>query len=362
MAIARADGSTAYSVGMHQITLGREVSAQSWPVEARERIFGEVVSEGAWINSIASEPELGSPQGGGRPATKLTPDGGGRWRLNGRKVFSTLAPVLTYFVTYAAIEDGSGQVCRVAVRRGAAGLRVETTWDGVGLRASGSDDVVYEDVSVADEDILVRSKPGGTSQSLGDFSWFALLVGGANLGIAEAARNYAVRFAQERKPTGYAEPIASIPHIRQEIARIDQSLMAARALVFEVADAWDRDAVAAGRPAGGEDGGGEAAGDGYGGACGGPEYAGGWWGVVTPERAAGAVLPGCAWGVGESADRAAGVGDDRAGGAGWGIGVGWAVDQGQRPCSVDIQAAPDVTEADCRAEMEVDRWCRRRSG
>jgi len=248
MAIARADGSTAYSIGMHQITVGREVSAESWPAEVRERIFREVASEGAWINSIASEPELGSPQGGGRPATTLTPDGAGHWRLNGRKIFSTLAPVLTYFVTYAAIEDGSGEVCRVAVRRGAPGLRVETTWDGVGLRASGSDDVVYEDVPVADEDILVRSRQGGTSQSLGDFSWFALLVGGANLGIAEAARNYAVRFAQERKPTGYAEPIASIPYIRQEIARVDQSLMAARALMFEVADAWDNDPTLRGGP------------------------------------------------------------------------------------------------------------------
>ena len=136
----------------------------------------------------------------------------------------------------------------MAVRRDAPGVRIEKTWNGLGLRASGSDDTVFDNVLIPDENILIRSKLGGTSQVAGDFCWFALVISAANLGIAEAARNYAIRFVRRRQPTGYAEPIASIPYIREEIGRVDQSLMAARALLFEVASIWDNESTLRGKP------------------------------------------------------------------------------------------------------------------
>ena len=79
-AIARADGSTAYAVGMHLMTAGQEVSSQSWPAEIRERIFRSIVEDGATVNSVVTEPELGSIQGGGLPKSTFSADAAGRWR------------------------------------------------------------------------------------------------------------------------------------------------------------------------------------------------------------------------------------------------------------------------------------------
>ena len=115
--LAKGDGSTALGLAMHLMMCGTEGQARQWPEAARERIFRAVAHEGALLNNAAAETNLGSPQGGGRPETTATPDGAGRWRVSGRKTYTTAAPVLTHFVTYVAVEDGSGEVGRIAIHR-----------------------------------------------------------------------------------------------------------------------------------------------------------------------------------------------------------------------------------------------------
>ena len=239
IALAKADMPLAFACGMHLMSVGSERSSLSWPEPIRERIFRSVVTDGALVNQVATEPELGSPQGGGRPMTQLTPDGPGRWRINGRKSFTTLAPGLTWFNTYCALEDGSGLLARVAVHRDSPGLRIEETWDVVGLRSTGSHDVWYENVPVTDDDFLVRQDPARAGQRHGDFAWFALLVSAASLGVAEAARDYTVEFCRNRRPGGAPAPIASIPTVRSAVGEIDLRLIASRALLLETAMAWD---------------------------------------------------------------------------------------------------------------------------
>ena len=238
-ALAKADMALAFAIGMHLMSVGAERANRVWPEQLRERIFRSVVEEGALCNQVATEPDLGSPQGGGRPQTALTPDGPGRWRLNGHKTFTTLAPALTWFLTYAAIEDGSGMLARIAVHQDSPGLRIEETWDVVGLRSTGSHDVWFEDVAVGEDDILIRQEPSRAGQRHGDFAWFALLVSASSLGVAEAARDYTVEFCRTRQPSGAPAPIASIPTVRAGVGEIDLRLIAARALLHETASAWD---------------------------------------------------------------------------------------------------------------------------
>ena len=239
LALAKGDGSTAIGLAMHLMLCGGEGQARNWPESARARIFDAVVRDGALINNAAAEPELGSPQGGGRPRSTVTPDGPGRWRLSGHKTFTTLAPALTYFDAYVAVEDGSGDTARVAVHRDLPGVRVEQTWDALGMRASGSDDVHFDGVAVSEDDFLSRSSPGSRREATQN-AWFPILVGATSLGIAEAARDHAVRFARERQPLGDAAPIASIPHVREQIGRIDATVMAARALLLQAAEDWEQ--------------------------------------------------------------------------------------------------------------------------
>ena len=238
-ALAKVDMPLAFACGMHLMSVGSERSNHTWPEPLRDRIFRSVVAEGALCNQVATEPEMGSPQGGGRPQTTLTPDGPGSWRINGRKSFTTLAPALTWFLTYCAIDDGSGMLARVAVHRDSPGLRIEETWDVVGLRSTGSHDVWFEDVAVTDEEFLVRQDPSKAGQRHGDFAWFALLVSAASLGVAEAARDYTVEFARNRRPGGAPGVIGSLPTVRAQIGEIDLRIMSARALLHETASAWD---------------------------------------------------------------------------------------------------------------------------
>lgn len=247
IALGRGDGSTALSVGMHHMVIGTEASAKRWPDAVRERVFRAAATEGALVNAIASEPELGSPRGGGRPATTLTPDGDG-WRLDGRKNFSTLSPALTYAVVLAALEDGSGGTARVVVRCDLPGVRIEETWNSMAMRSTGSHDMVFEGVRLTDADFASK-RDGNEPTTPSREAWFPLLVSAANLGVAYAARDYAVHFAQHRQPTGAPAPIAKIPHVREDVARMESALLTARTMLMIAAEDYEAHADDPGLPA-----------------------------------------------------------------------------------------------------------------
>ena len=143
----------------------------------------------------------------------------------------------------------SGDVGRFAVPRDRPGIRIDETWDAIGMRATGSHDVYFEDVPVEESDLLSRrSITGGGSAAKPRIedartgqggAWFPLLVGAANLGVAEAARDYAIRFARERQPTGAPAPIAQIPSVRERIGRMESMLMNARTVLLATTEDWD---------------------------------------------------------------------------------------------------------------------------
>ena len=238
--IGTGDGSTALSVGMHHMVIGTESIAEKWPDPIRRRLFSEVVSQGVLLNNIASEPDLGSPQGGGRPSTALTPDNNGGWYLDGRKTWSTLAPELTYAITFAAVEDESGDIARVLQLMSAEGISIEETWDSMSMRSTGSHDIIFKNVKVRNEDFLFRSNPKyPANDPIGGAAWFPLMTSAANLGVANAARNYALDFAKNRKPTGAPDTISKIPYVREQIGRLESKLIASKRNLFSFAEDWE---------------------------------------------------------------------------------------------------------------------------
>jgi alkylation response protein AidB-like acyl-CoA dehydrogenase len=210
---------------------GHQREARSW-AESWYECFCREAAKGALFNSIASEPEMGSPSRGGLPGTTAvsTADGTG-WLVNGRKTWSTGGKHLTHLLVRANIEGEGGVVLVTGEMPGIEWL--ETWSDSLSLRASDSHDVIFHDVLIPRDYVVERS--GGRSVPN---IWFPMIMSAIYLGTAVAARNSVIQFALERVPTALGKPIATLPKIQRQIGEIDVALQAARSLLMAVAAEW----------------------------------------------------------------------------------------------------------------------------
>lgn len=233
--LARGSGAVALGTTMHLGIVGGLAESRSWPPDLLQRFFTEVVRQGALINSAASEPELGSPSRGGAFQTTAVREDGS-WRINGRKTWTTLSPRLAYAQVQVTIEESNGGKSRgvFLVPMSTPGVRVEETWDNASMRASGSNDVVFEDVIIPDAYRLPTPSGPPASQAS---SW-SLLGSAVYLGIAQAARDFAVQFARERVPSGLGKPIADLESVQHRVARMDILLLQARSVLYSTAEIW----------------------------------------------------------------------------------------------------------------------------
>jgi len=248
-ALGQGDGSTALAFMMHTKLFGQQRDGPSYPEAWFAEFCRGAVEDGWMANTIATEEGLGSPSGGGVPDTVAREIEGG-WVIDGRKTFATLAPALRSFIVLARIDGANGEppdLANFVVYREDAGARVVETWDALGMRATGSHDVVLEGCRLPADRLLTRRglrEPDPKSEA--GTAWFALGLAATVIGVARAAREYAVAFARERTPNS-ARTIAQYPGVRERIARIDLLLQRSRAEVADAARAWEaRDAIAAG--------------------------------------------------------------------------------------------------------------------
>jgi alkylation response protein AidB-like acyl-CoA dehydrogenase len=126
----------------------------------------------------------------------------GGYRINARKVFASGAPSAQLFMTMAIDESAAEgpTVLHFGVPMTAEGISIVETWDTLGMRGTGSHDVVLKDVFVPDAAIGGRRKPGLWHPLMEIVTMVAFpLVYSVYAGVAEAARNVAVGAAAERR-------------------------------------------------------------------------------------------------------------------------------------------------------------------
>jgi alkylation response protein AidB-like acyl-CoA dehydrogenase len=195
--IARADASLGIGVNMHLVFLHnvalRRRQALAHGQERRASAFTALletlVEQRAILAAAVSEPA----QDVTRPSTRATRDGTG-WRIDGRKIFCTMAPAATHLytaVTFAG-EDGIDRYGYALVPANTPGVVVHDDWDALGMRASGSHSVGFDGAWVP-----LSALPGGFHA--GDAVAYmernlaaGLFHAAASLGIAEAAQGRAV--------------------------------------------------------------------------------------------------------------------------------------------------------------------------
>jgi alkylation response protein AidB-like acyl-CoA dehydrogenase len=240
--LARGDGATALVAGMLVQLIGRIAEDGGWPEPVFAAICREIAAEGGLINSVVTEPELGSISRGGVPRTTATPVAGG-WRINGHKIFATGAPALRFMVVGVALppaEDApQGATASAIVRGDAPGVRIERTWgDGLGMRTAANDDVSFEDVFVPEAWLVGRKAIGGAPSGPAPLNAWTLTIAAVYLGIGQAACDAACAYANNRRPPALNGPIADLPHIQQTIGRMQIELNAARAVIYDTARTW----------------------------------------------------------------------------------------------------------------------------
>ena len=241
--LAQGDGSTALSFVMHvQVMGGVAEEPQGWPRPLFEQVCRDAVAHGALINSVATEPKLGSPSRGGTPETTAEPvrkNGAAAWLINGLKTFASLSPEMDYFIIPAALQDGSGHIARFVIPAGPH-FEIIETWDSFGMRATGSHDLRIVNARVTDEEMIARGAPSPrTTGKAPANAWFICTVGAVYLGVAQAALDFAANFARKRAPTALGKPIAELEGIQRRLGQAELLLLQARALLYNTARDWD---------------------------------------------------------------------------------------------------------------------------
>lgn len=229
--LASFDGNTALSIGWTLGVIGDLFDKKLW-TEAQLILFADEVLNGAIVNRSVSEAKTGSPARGGRPGTYAVKENN-TWIINGRKSFTTASPVLTHFITSAWIEEKQ-RVGFFLIHKDLPGLSIDETWDVISMRGTGSHDLVLENV-VVDESKLVElpDKPSGK------YNGWMLHIPACYLGIAQAARDYAIHFANHHTPNSLNGPISQLPNVQQHLGTIDLKLIQARHLIYSVAEMYD---------------------------------------------------------------------------------------------------------------------------
>nr|WP_295970012.1 acyl-CoA dehydrogenase family protein [uncultured Bacillus sp.] len=230
--ISSYDGATGLSIGWHQSVVGELYEKKLWDEQKLGR-FAVQVRNGALVNRAASEEQTGSPTRGGRPGT-IAVKKAKQWVISGRKVFTTMSPVLTHFLVTAWIEEKNG-IGVFLIEKETKGLSIEENWHMLSMRGTESHDLVLDQVEVAEDD-FVELFQGAKGKSPN--AWL-LHIPACYLGIAQAARDHAVKFAIEYSPNSITGTISRLPNVQSLIGQMDLELMKARHFLYSVADAYD---------------------------------------------------------------------------------------------------------------------------
>ncbi|MFC5753057.1 acyl-CoA dehydrogenase family protein [Actinomadura rugatobispora] len=232
-AVGAADPSVALVLAMHLINhAALRHPDNAWPPGVRAEVQRSSLEGVALINGLRVEPDLGTPARGGLPGTVAERTGDG-WTLRGHKIYSTGIPGLRWLLVWARTAGDEPSAGSFLVPAGTPGYRVEPTWDHLGMRATRSDDVILEGVTVpAGHAVELAPATGRPSRPAPWVAfWNALLITAIYDGVARAARDWLVGYLNERAPSNLGRPLATLPRFQTAVGRVEGLLLANDALL-----------------------------------------------------------------------------------------------------------------------------------
>jgi alkylation response protein AidB-like acyl-CoA dehydrogenase len=238
-ALGRGCPSTALAFNMHASVVMPILESDEVTIEAKQRIVDLVVRQGKMIGGNFSETGHTSLLGERPLRVRARPVSGG-YQITGRKMFASMIEAADYVLVLAYPEPATAPTAGMLalIPPNAAGRRVIANWDTLGMRATRSDSLILDNCFVPDESVIYRSDDIRPFRNAGA-NWFWASYTAVYLGLAGAAYDELRKTAAERRPEGYAQPIAWHPDVRRHIAELSVDLEAARLITYR--SAWLRD-------------------------------------------------------------------------------------------------------------------------
>jgi alkylation response protein AidB-like acyl-CoA dehydrogenase len=146
-------------------------------------------------------------------------DGG--YRITARKIFTSGSPIGDVLMTGAVVDEPDGaKVIHFGLPMKSPNVKVLDTWKAVGMRGTGSNDVMVEGHVVPDEAVALKRNQGEWHMLFHIISMIAFpLIYSAYLGVAESARDIALKMAEKKK---------SDPHVISLAGQMETELRAAQ--------------------------------------------------------------------------------------------------------------------------------------
>ncbi|HLM59980.1 MAG TPA: acyl-CoA dehydrogenase family protein [Pyrinomonadaceae bacterium] len=234
--IARVDGSVGLSVAAHNSLCSNHIYMFGTEEQKRKYLVPLAQGEtfGAWG---LTEAQAGSDSAGTR-SNAIRSNGG--WKVNGSKNFITHAITGDTLVAVVVTdkEKGNKGISAFIFDKTMEGFRSDKKENKLGMRASETASVVFEDCYVPEENLLGNLGEGFT-QSMKILDGGRISIAALSVGIAQGAFEAAVRYAKERQQFG--QPIAEFQAIQFKLADMATQIEAARLLTMQAAYLKDND-------------------------------------------------------------------------------------------------------------------------
>jgi alkylation response protein AidB-like acyl-CoA dehydrogenase len=232
--LSRVDGSIGISVAAHNSLCTGHI--YGFGNEEQRRRFVVPLAKGEKIGAWSlTEPEAGSDAGGTQTNARRDGD---HWILNGQKTFTTHGTYGDVCVAMAVTDKTAGHhgISAFILEKGMPGFTAGKKENKLGLRASDTSTVIFEDCRVPKENLL--GEPGsGFVDALKVLDGGRISIAALGVGMAQGAYEAALHYAKQRKQFG--KPIAEFQAIQFKLADMATEIDAARLLTHRAA--WMKD-------------------------------------------------------------------------------------------------------------------------
>jgi len=212
-------------------------SLTAWPIikygtDEQKKKYLPILAKGEKIGAFAgTEPNAGSDLGAMKTLAVLK---GNKYIINGDKTFITSGPEAGIIIIFAVTDKNAGTkgISAFIVESGFKGYKVGSIFEKLGINASKTSELIFENMEVPKENLLGK-EGDGFKIALSTLDGGRIGIASQAVGIAQAALEESIEYSKQRQQFG--KPIAQFQAIQWMIADMATKIEAARYLVYNAA-------------------------------------------------------------------------------------------------------------------------------